>query len=176
VTHRRLEDHGVLLRLELSVENCGTSLLRLGKGLTRVSRILPLKEELPDRMAPPFSRELSWPPLEDDVKDWTAMHIEPGEVDSVAYDFVLEGDVRTILIYSHVENSVESGKTPIGWQKATVYEIGADERRESEGDATQAASSQAYFREQRQFPELNPAAGREAPATAARREEGTAPD
>src|SRR5262245_6035031 len=102
VTHRRLPDNQIWLRVELSLDNCGNSLLQLNKGLTRVSQILPLHGKLPDRLSPPFSRERAWPQLFDDESDWTEMRIEPGEEDSVVYDFVLPSHVRTALIYSHV--------------------------------------------------------------------------
>ena len=169
LTHRRLPGNQIWLRVDLSLDNCGNSLLRPKKGLTRVSQILPLHGILPGRLSPPFSRERAWPQLFDDESDWTEMSIEPGEEDSVAYDFVLPGHVKTVLIYSHVENA-DAGDTPVGWQRATVYEIDDHGERQTEG-ADGAASPQTKLHEAGEVPRLNEAAGGETATAATRGEE-----
>ena len=41
ITHRRLKEEKVLLRVTFIVENCGETLLALNAGLTRVGRVPP---------------------------------------------------------------------------------------------------------------------------------------
>jgi hypothetical protein len=135
VTHRPLDMARTWMRVELSIENCGACLLNLKSGLTRVNQVLPLRGPFPSRMSPPFGRELDWPQLHGDATDWTELRIEPGESDSVSYDFLLAGDVRTVLIYSHVENRSYRHST-IGWQTSTIYHI------DESGYAAHASGSQ----------------------------------
>lgn len=122
VTHRAVDATRIWIRVELTIENCGAGLLHLESGLTRISHVLPLRGPLPNRMSPPFGRELAWPQLHGDEKDWTELKIEPGESDSVSYDFIVDGDVQTVLVYSHVDNR-SHGTSAFGWQTSTIYHI-----------------------------------------------------
>ena len=165
ISHRHLDSERLWLRVELTLENCGTTLMRLSAGLTRVSRILPLLGPLPDRMEPPFRRELAWPQIGDDEKEWTTLQIEPGECDSVSYDFVLSGDVRTVLVYSHVDNQSQ-GTSRFGWQTTTVYEIDHDDRIAEAPDNQGTTDAEAAGAKPRQIQGRHSTAGSEAAAEA----------
>ena len=170
VTHRRLPGQRIWLRVELHVENCGTTLLKLTAGLTRISQVLPLEDQVPNRMPSPFSRERAWPSLLNDEKEWNEVAIEPGEPDMVVYDFIFPDGPATVVVYSHVENTNRKG-TPFGWQASTVYEIESDgTTKEHSITSPRAADSEADSPNVRQLAGPNTPAGREA-ANAASKEE-----
>lgn len=121
IEHVRLTNGTTLLRVQLVIENCGATLLKLNNGLLRIRQITPLVREVPGAMPKPFERELDWPELHMS-KSWTNLSIEPNESDSVSYDIVLRTPVHTVIVYSHVENTIRKNQ-PFGWQTTSTYNV-----------------------------------------------------
>ncbi len=46
--------------------------------------------------------------------------IEPGEKQSILFEFVIQGSTKSIKVYSHIDNSYNGG---IGWDATTIHEV-----------------------------------------------------
>lgn len=117
-----------LLRVELTIENCGATVLTLDRGLLRVKQLAPLVGALPGPMLAPFERERDWPIVYESAS-WTPLVIEPGESDTIAYDVVLPPSVAAVSLYSHIENARQTrlrATYPVGWQASRMVVLPAE--------------------------------------------------
>lgn len=130
ITHKPLSDKKVLLHIKVLVTNIGDVLLSLILLETRISLILPLPtslEEDIDKGTVPIvdeRAEIDWPEIDAKGLKWdkNMCEIEPGEKDEYVFDFIIDSSIKTISIYSYVEN-VKKKERDIGWPVTTIYEL-----------------------------------------------------
>jgi len=130
ITHRRVCYDRVLLHVEVVVSNVGDVLIELVESATIVSQILPLPADLKDRIAAgqdPVEEpktDVDWPALGSRENRWQKQdcEIEPGEVQGIQRDFVLDDDVRSVHVYSYVINE-EKRSEELSWDVTTLYDI-----------------------------------------------------
>lgn len=133
-SHIPLFDDINLLRIDIEISNTGTSLLVLKKQIVRVQQILPkihnprvypinkinaaLKERKQEK------NRFVWPLLSEIVKDNNTIFLEPGESQTLDYEFAIKSKVKIVRIYSYVRNEQRSkdGKE-IGWTVSTYYKM-----------------------------------------------------
>lgn len=48
--------------------------------------------------------------------------IEPGEKEEFDFDFVIDSEIKSVVIYSYLKNR-KKGLKEIGWNKTTIYDI-----------------------------------------------------
>jgi len=127
-----LPENRILIRIEASVENTGTTALSLTSGVVRVESVLPLSKSVASslkeysglnsegqtfiRWPTIATRELVWKPGE--------FEIEPGETDHAYYEFVVPAEQQVINVYSFLTNDqkTETGRH-LGWSRSTLYRI-----------------------------------------------------
>ena len=117
------------LRVTLRMTNTGNVLIRIAEGCTWIQQLTPLSMEIQDAIragkdpVTENTTEFGWPVLKERTMRVTAskeqFEIEPAEIEEFPFDFVIEGDVSRVLVYSYVENQTKK----IGWNLNTVYEI-----------------------------------------------------
>lgn len=119
ISHRRLESGKLLLTVEVVVANTGDVLVALEKGETLVKQLLP--------PAPALARKAGNRPARHQATGWDliafepddpgkhGVEIEPGNVDQSVYNFIVDGDLETIQVYSYFEN-VEKRRVQIDWR------------------------------------------------------------
>jgi hypothetical protein len=133
IKHRHIDDRRVLLRITIAVENKGDVIISLDKGEVWIQQMVPWpsdsaldaidssKETDKNRKA-----EAEWPVLADRNLSGVKGHeIEPGEFDEFHYDFVIDSNIKTVIVYSYVKNQTKLGRE-IGWNKTSVYDVKVD--------------------------------------------------
>lgn len=128
VTDRRLANSALLLRVGVRITNIGDVLFTGGHCLLRVQRVLPCSEEEVQHYSgqpkndEPASQECGWPTLEERNICLRDIRIEPGESDTVFFDFIFQKEIHTVLIYSYVKNE-ERREADIGWSHVTFHDV-----------------------------------------------------
>jgi hypothetical protein len=130
ISHRKLGGGHVLLNVRATISNAGEVLLSLESAETRVQQILPLGATLLDDiregkdLVPAGETEVPWPSLfnRKSERKKGEFQIEPGESDSIQYDFVLPERVRTVEVYTYLKNEAVH-KRNIGWSVTTIYDL-----------------------------------------------------
>ncbi len=126
--HRALPDERILLRVSVKVENLGEVLLSIESGMVWIQQILPLADDLTRVIVESSTEvrtepEIEWPLLaEKSVGKNARGEIEPGESETFEFDFILESDIQSVLVYSHFKNEVKRERE-IGWTCSTLYDI-----------------------------------------------------
>jgi hypothetical protein len=134
ITHLPLTDDKRLLRVGLELTNAGSSLMEIGQSIIRIQQILPVTSCLNDPCAASQLKDASaelerkedrfaWALIaERDVK--TTIEIEPGEKQSLDYEFVVPSTVKAVRIYTYFRNEQRSktGKE-IGWYASSYYDF-----------------------------------------------------
>ena len=145
IFHVALSDQINLLRVGLDLTNTGNSLMVTGKSTLRVQQILPW---LPcPKDGPCAANEVSeaivkikrqgdrfsWPLIaERDVYFAPIVDIEPGEKQTLDFEFVMPSDVSVVRIYAYFRNEqkFKEGRE-IGWEVSSYYDFHSENR----GDA-----------------------------------------
>lgn len=152
VTHRRFGASTYLVHVSLIVENRGEVLLRVRSMIVRLQQVLP---EPPDVLqtvdagqnpVPEGQREIAWPLLaqcKNKLKN-NEHEIEPGETERIECDFFIPDYVRTIEVYSHIQNDSKRGRD-IGWTETTFYDLVEPSARSSDSH-TEATESESQTR------------------------------
>jgi hypothetical protein len=137
LSHIELSKELILMRVEIDVSNTGTSQLRLAKTVIRIQQILPIsrcpaqgpcaKQEI-KIASEKIEREsdgFTWPlvakreTISEDVGP-----IEPGEKQSLEYEFILPSDVKIVRVYTYFKNGIISEpKNEIGWEASSYYDL-----------------------------------------------------
>lgn len=126
--HKNLPNRKTLLNLQLHIANTGDTLLSIVSVETRVQQMLPLAKNIAeciDKGEDPVTGDMTecgWPLINQRNTEWENGNciIEPGENEPICYDFILDEEVKTVVVYSHVMNSKEKG---IGWNITTIYDV-----------------------------------------------------
>jgi flagellar biogenesis protein FliO len=126
--HRRLTSREFLLRVSVRARNSGTVLLGVHELRCEIQQVTPL---IPEALAKLEARELINERDEADLgcircyeQKWKAgeVEIEPNESESFDFDFIVDGEVETILVYADLPNAErEDGG---GWQATGFYDFG----------------------------------------------------
>lgn len=130
ISHRNLGGGHVLLSVRATISNAGEVLLSLESAETRVQQVLPPLATLLDDVkkgkdpVPTGETEVGWPLLcsRKSKRKIGEFQIEPGESDSIQYDFILSEEVGTVEIYTYLKNEAVH-KRNIGWNVTTIYDL-----------------------------------------------------
>jgi len=131
ITHRALSDSQILVRLEMRISNVGKVLLPLDRGFVRLQQVLPCPQDVLSWLSGSHNaeedhdkREADWPMIANRSLWNMASEFEPGESESLHFDFIIDATVETILVYSHVDNAAKrKGGREIGWNTKSIYDL-----------------------------------------------------
>jgi hypothetical protein len=125
------------IQLSITTENTGKSLAHIDKADLRVQQISPLpknviayvtEKQIP---VPHDYLHIEWKLLCRYVRPFPVT-LEPGESDTNDVEFVIPAWLKTVKIYSYLENT--SGEE-YGWHATTIYDINGDNKDETEAMA-----------------------------------------
>jgi len=130
IGHYPLPNNKVLLRATVRICNEGEILLSLVSGFSRVQQMIPCSDDLcevlrvrddSDEQCEP---EAEWPLLSERKLKFekSEREIEPGEIDELHFDFIIDSDVQVIVIYSYLKN-VKKRRREIGWNVTSIYDL-----------------------------------------------------
>jgi hypothetical protein len=130
IFHKPISTDKVLLNVTAEISNTGDVLLSLLSGTTRVQQVLPLSPEILKTInegknpIPEKEREVKWPLIDEKESDLKKekIEIEPGEKDQIVYDFIIDDDIETVVVYSYFAN-IRKRSRDIGWDLTTVYDL-----------------------------------------------------
>jgi hypothetical protein len=126
--HRRLTPQEFLLRVSVRATNSGTVLLGVRELCCEIHQVAPLTSEA---LAKLEAKELINERDEADLgcircyeREWAAgeVEIEPNESESFDFDFIVDGEVETVLVYADLPNAER--KDGGGWQATGFYDFG----------------------------------------------------
>lgn len=118
----------VVLRVTVRIENSGEVLLKLASGRVWVQQVQPLpphflKEvDRTNDLITTEENEYEWPLLSECNFDWSEIdqEVEPGESDEIHCDFVVDANVRSILVYSYMKNESKKRRGLVPWKKREI--------------------------------------------------------
>lgn len=131
ITHRIISSSNVLVHVGVNISNTGDVLLSLISAQTRIQQVLPVKAEIMDAISegrdpvPKGQREIEWPLIGSSRRStWEPgkWEIEPGESETIYYDFIIESGIEALEVYSYFGNASKP-KREIGWNLTTLYDI-----------------------------------------------------
>lgn len=132
IVHHWLDEDTLWLRVVVRVENRGHRVIDVLTAEARILQVLPLAGEAGKRIAaglpacPEDRSDVDWPELQTSPDSDPSFHVEPGESDSLTWDFVIpcgeEGErPELVVVYTHLSNSSRPGA--VGWPAETVYDV-----------------------------------------------------
>jgi hypothetical protein len=133
IQHHHLTDETVWLRVQVSIENKGDGLARLGARTTKIRQILPLDSRCVPYVVPLDSTlhygdpHLTWTTLTESVTSRGEVEIEPSEITTYEVDFLLPNTLQLIQVYTFVENPMKV-PTGYGWPIDTIYLLGESDQ------------------------------------------------
>jgi hypothetical protein len=117
----------LFIHLAVRIINTGAVLIRLEKGYAWIEQLTPLPEPVRTRLenngdvVPEGRTDAEWVKLiRRDLPHDYCCDIEPGETDTIDFDFQIADSVSRVLIYSYVENQQ---KRVIGWNLNTIHHV-----------------------------------------------------
>lgn len=130
ITHRLVPDGRALLRVVATIANPGVILLSLRYADAWVQQVLPLAEGIEDLATTEDGEgqrepEFKWPQIGPRLECfWQKedFEIEPGENDQVTWEFFIDKDVETVVVYTYFQN-VKKRRREIGWRLTTLYDL-----------------------------------------------------
>ena len=127
ITHLPLPDNGVLLVLDITHTNVGAVKLSLPSADIRIYELAePPSQSDPARPSgqTPTGPSEFWEVIDAREQAWEPdeLVVEPGESDTLHYEFVLNQDVGPLRIYSYFENPTSTDRK-IGWTHYTLYDL-----------------------------------------------------
>jgi hypothetical protein len=114
------------LRVTLTIENQGQVLVGLDEVDTWLYQLNPWPGDILDeqKMLEAGQGHYRWPGVRgvsNRMIETKNVEIEPGETQDFAFDFVFDIGIRTVILYSYVNNPTK--KAGIGWNLSTIYEM-----------------------------------------------------
>lgn len=139
ISHTYIGGEKLLLRVHMQIANKGDVLLEIVEGDLRVHQMLPVPgyiQEIIDEGKDPVPYkewEIPWPLVGRRTCSWQRgkFEIEPNESDELHFDFVVDAEIRSVIVYSHFLNSRKQirllwnwklGRN-VGWGLTTTYDI-----------------------------------------------------
>lgn len=130
IADKILADNKILLRVVVTVINQGEVLLSLKKGFAGVQQVHPCPQGLLDTIkgghdiVAERKTEALWDTLGEKEIALTddARELEPGEEEEFNFDFLIEGGVKTVIVYSYFVNQRKK-RREVGWNKTTIYDL-----------------------------------------------------
>ena len=124
VTHRKLTGEHTYLSVALGVQNTSTVLMRNKSVRTDVFQVLPVHPDVERSLAdgttiPEGEPHANWHPLDTKVVPVQGK-IEPGDRDHFDFDFVIPTAVKTVYVYSYVDNATADN---LGWSRTCLYDL-----------------------------------------------------
>jgi hypothetical protein len=150
ISHRLISPDKVLLHVNTGVTNAGEVLLSLRCSWTTVEQMLPIAQHLQaiiDQSGDPVEEletDIVWPLLAKREKHWQKrkFELEPNENDARHFDFILDSNIETVLVYTYFRNAQKyrsrlvrwllRQKSEIGWGVTTIYDLKAHTQREDD--------------------------------------------
>jgi hypothetical protein len=137
VSHHRLSPEKTLLRVNICIANRGDVVLPVRSMMVRVQQVLPVPPQIGAKLGgagdlvPKNQTSIPWDPINKSLREWDPgdHEVEPGEEESTAFDFVIDGGVRTVEVYTFVRNAVKR-KREVGWGSTTLYDLGGPDGRQ----------------------------------------------
>jgi hypothetical protein len=127
ITDRLITENKTVLRVAVTVSNQGEVLLSLESGFAGVQQVVPCPRPLLDSIRTADSilaetkTEADWALLaHSDVSD--KRQIEPGEEEEFYFDFLLDAEVKTVIVYCYFKNKKIKGEE-LGWNKTIIYDV-----------------------------------------------------
>lgn len=127
VTDRLISGNKVVLRVGITVGNQGEVLLSLESGFVGVQQVVPCPRSLLDSVNSSGSivaetkTEAAWDVIAH--RDFSeGRQIEPGEEEELYFDFLLDAEIKTVIVYSYFRNKVIKRKE-LGWNKTVIYDL-----------------------------------------------------
>ncbi len=139
ITYRNISSGKLWVRVSVTLQNTSKVLLSLVYGETWIQQVLPLDEDIHkiilkgDDPVKEKELEIEWPLLKDKKIYWGKgdREIEPSESDQIHFDFILDSDVKTIVVYSYFRNAKKMRrKAELGWLITSVYDLQLGNARE----------------------------------------------
>jgi len=155
IIDKRIANGKILLRLSVTILNQGEVLLSLKKGHAGIKQLLPCPQTLigpvesGSNIFEEGKMEACWDWLAHREFELTeeARQVEPNEEEEFNFDFILDSTVKTVIVYSFVQNK-KIKRREIGWNKATVYDLSsASPRDEPLANAVLAAKERDMSRD-----------------------------
>lgn len=130
IIHRKITNQKNLLHLCVSISNDGEVLISLEKGEVWIHQIIPVTPQLItyiEKGGDPVREgktEIQWPLLCLRSSKWKKndFEIEPGETDSIEYDFVIDERIKCVEVYSQYWNT-KKGKKDLLWHLTTLHDL-----------------------------------------------------
>jgi len=130
VADKLISPDRVLLRVVITVSNQGEVLLSLESGFVGVQQVSPCPQTLLDSIGKSGDivkegkHEAAWDTLAEREITFSRREreIEPGEEEEFNFDFLIDADVKTVIVYSYFKNESKK-RREIGWNKTTLYDL-----------------------------------------------------
>lgn len=127
IIHKKIDDK-ILLRVGVCICNDGDTIMSLSRKLVRIQQMIPCSDNILKTIDGERTKEdeaeIQWPLLgEVDLSGKEQRcEIEPGEKEEFDFDFVIDSEIKSVVIYSYFKNRKKIRKK-IGWNKTTIYDI-----------------------------------------------------
>jgi hypothetical protein len=132
ITYREITDDKLWVRVTVTLQNTGKVLLSLVSGVSWIQQVAPLDAETSEKiknvedLVSQGGSEIIWPLVEERKLIWGKGEREI-ESDQIYFDFVVDSDLRTIVVYSYFTNVKKFRRRKgLGWQIARVYDLSLD--------------------------------------------------
>ena len=110
VATRPLDERWTWLYATVTLRNAGKRLIELHdkEVVVRVQRVLPLSRVFREQLAsgtsivPPGDRRVPWKRIGSEYRLPINLRVEPGESDSIDYEFVIPCWIETARVYTHI--------------------------------------------------------------------------
>ncbi len=132
VSHRLISDNYVHIEATATLHNSSKVAVEIREAFFRLQQISPFSDEeiemiYAETLMPEQSDYIQWITLEEYERYWLPNHliIEPGELHSETYEFIVSKELSTVLIYAYFHNSEYStdDQASQGWATTSVHDI-----------------------------------------------------
>jgi hypothetical protein len=138
VTRVALTTDVILLQLKLTIDNTGDNLLTVANATARIQQILPLLGCAADKVCPAqevnyalrnpgrISERFDWPIIAQRDQAWQQpLLIEPGENESLDFEFAIPAAVQVVRVYGFIPNADSSAaqSNEEGWQAISIVAL-----------------------------------------------------
>ncbi|MBD3392069.1 MAG: hypothetical protein GF410_08615 [Chitinivibrionales bacterium] len=125
IVQRRVHENVRWVAIDVLLENKGVVPVHMQRSLMRVQRIIPLHEEIEERLNDGFDlvlqekHSVEWPALEQQESN-TRVTVLPGETRVVSWEVGIDSHIGTVRVYSFFSPSV---RDTLGWAHASVHDM-----------------------------------------------------